>query len=376
MTGLTNAGRFLISRRAALAGLIAVPPLTALGKDCDNQSVAASLSKIGAGKGITVGAAISVQELNDEDKALFLSEISSVTPETEMKMAAIRPQREDWKFEPADAIVEFAVTNQVGIRGHTLIWNNDQQPAWLNLLSTTDMQAVMDEHIEVTMSRYAGRVKTWDVVNEAVGVVSYDSLTLREGPFLARLGIEYIANSFKRARSVDPGAMLVLNETHTERDDAFGLLYRRGLLALLDLLLDQGAPLDGVGLQGHIQSGVPFNDAAYAEFLNEISKRGLFIELTELDVNDKGFPDDIAARDARVADAYRRFLGIVLANKSVRSISFWQLADRASHYFADASYTEPGVSRRPRPLLFDLRYRPKPAFEAVLEVLKQAPKRS
>jgi len=93
-------------------------------------------------------------------------------------------------------------------------------------------------------------------------------------------------------------------------------------------------------------------------------------------VNDKGFPDDIAARDARVAEAYRRFLGIVLANKSVRSISFRQLADRASHYFANAAYTEPGGSRRPRPLLFDLRYRPKPALEAVLEALKRAPDRS
>jgi len=65
----------------------------------------------------------------------------------EMKMAAIRPQREDWMFDPADAIVEFAVANKVEIRGHTLIWNNDQQPAWLNSLSATDMQAVMDNAV-------------------------------------------------------------------------------------------------------------------------------------------------------------------------------------------------------------------------------------
>ena len=86
-------------------------------------------------------------------------------------------------------------------------------------------------------------------------------LTLREGPFLARLGVDYIANSFKRARSVDPAAKLVLNETHTERDDAFGLVFRNGLLALVDLLLDQGMPLDAVGLQGHIMSDAPFDES-------------------------------------------------------------------------------------------------------------------
>ena len=154
--GFRNASRFAISRRAILGGLMAIPSANALANACDDGPATASLSKAGAPKGITVGAAISVQELNDADKALFLSEIASVTPETEMKMTAIRPRQEDWKFERADAIVEFAVANNVAIRGHTLVWNNDQQPAWLNALSAPDLQAAVDEHIEVTMSRYAG----------------------------------------------------------------------------------------------------------------------------------------------------------------------------------------------------------------------------
>ena len=178
--GLKDAGRLAISRRTALAALLAAPPLNALGKACDDSPAAVSMSETGVSKGLTVGAAISVQELNEEDKALFLNQISRVTPETEMKMTAIRPQRMDWKFERADAIVDFAVANKIGIRGHTLVWNNDQQPAWLNSLSTDEMRAVLDEHIERTMSRYIGRVKIWDVVNEPVGVESYGALTLRE----------------------------------------------------------------------------------------------------------------------------------------------------------------------------------------------------
>ena len=292
-----------------------------------------------------------------------------------MKMAVIRPSRSDWKFERADAIVDFAVKEAMQIRGHTLIWNNDAQPAWLNALSADEMKAVVDEHIERIVSRYAGRVKSWDVVNEPVGTEPFGKLTLRKGPFLARLGVDYIADSFRRARSVDPQARLVLNETHTERDDSFGLQYRKGLLSLLDRLLDQGVPIDGVGLQGHLQPDIPFEPEAFTEFLDEIARRGLFIEITELDVNDKSFPHDIPARDARVAETYARFLGAVFANRAVRSISFWQLGDRASYYYFNAIYSEPSASRRPRPLLFDLRLLPKPALDAVIEALQRAPKR-
>jgi endo-1,4-beta-xylanase len=357
-----------------LAGLFAaVPTLDARAAvTCDDPVPPQSLKRIATKNGLTVGSAITVEQLNDDDMAFLVRQVSSLTPENAMKMTALRPSRTEWKFERADAIVDFALRKAMQIRGHTLIWNNDQQPDWINSLSTNEMKGVAEEHIEQTMSRYLGRVKTWDVVNEPVGSVAYGDLTLREGPFLARLGVDYIANSFRRARSVDPTAKLVLNETHTERDDSFGHLYRKGLLSLLDHLLDQGVPLDGVGLQGHIQSDVPFDPEAYAAFLDEIAHRGLFIEITELDVNDKSFPDDILARDLKVAEAYKRFLNVALANKAVRSISFWQLGDRASFYYFNAVYSQPSASRRPRPLLFDLSMRPKPAFNAVIEALQQA----
>lgn len=366
-----------INRRNALAAFAVAPfiPTRALAA-CEESAALPSLKKAAAEKALIVGSAISVLQLNDDDKALFASQVSSVTPENPMKMTVIRPSRTDWKFERPDAIVDFAVENAMQIRGHTLIWNNDKQPDWLNPLSKDEMQAVVDEHIEKVMSRYTGRVKIWDVINEPVGTQPFGKFSLRKGPFLERLGVDYIANSFRRARSVDPHAKLVLNETHTERDDSFGLGYRKALLTLLDHLLDQGVPIDGVGLQGHIQSGVPFRPDAFGVFLEEIARRGLFIEITELDVNDDKFPDDVTARDLKVAEAYRRLLDVVLANEAVKSISFWQLGDRNSYYYYRASYSDPSAARRPRPLLFDHRSRPKPAFNAVIEALQRAPARA
>jgi endo-1,4-beta-xylanase len=149
-------------------------------------------------------------------------------------------------------------------------------------------------------------------------------------------------------------------------------MYRRSLLALIDMLLGQGVPVDGIGLQGHLPTDAPFDPDAFGRFLEEIAKRGLFIEITELDVNDNALPDDIDLRDRHVAEIYARFLDVVLANNAVRSITFWQLCDRASFYYSNAVYIEPSASRRPRPLLFDLRLRPKPAFTAVIEALKRA----
>ena len=334
-----------------------------------------ALRELAGPKDLVIGSAMSLYELNADDRRLFSRELAGITPENALKMGSIRPTQDVWRFEEADALLDFAEEAKVRVRGHTLIWNNDLQPAWIQALSEAEIRAVMQEHIELTMSRYEGRVKIWDVVNEPIGTEEHGPYSLRDGPFLARLGPDYIAESFRMARKVAPDAKLVLNETHTERDDRFGLDYRRNLLFLIDRLQEAGVPIDGVGLQGHLQSAVRFDLDAYGQFLTEISNRKLFIELTEIDVNDEDFSDDENSRDKQVADFYRRYLDCVLANRAVKSVTFWQLGDKASWYFERSVREEPKSKRRPRPLLFDLRMRPKPALFAVIDALRAMPQR-
>jgi endo-1,4-beta-xylanase len=334
-----------------------------------------NLRQLGADKRLAIGSAFSTNELNPDDESLFRHELSRITPENELKMTAIRPTRETFDFARADAIADFARRGGLEMRGHALIWNNDRQPSWLATLSEAEMRSAIEEHIERTMGRYEGRIGVWDVINEPVGSVAFGPYMLRDGPFVQRLGPDYIAFAFRVARAVAPAAKLVLNETHTERDDRFGRDYRRRLLHVIGRLQDAGVPLDGIGLQGHLRPDKPFDPDGFGAFLDEIARRKLFIEITELDVNDACFPDDIASRDQAVAATYRRFLRTALANPAVRSLSFWQLGDGASWYFAQSVDESPSGQRRPRPLLYDADMRPKLAFDAVADELRRMPER-
>jgi len=366
----------MILTRREFLGCTSLAILTAALDGARAENGDPALRQLGGEKGLVIGSAFSTTELNPGDERLFGREVARITPENELKMTAIRPTRETFDFTRADAIADFAGRGGLEMRGHTLIWNNDRQPEWLSTLSEAEMRSTLEEHIERTVAHYHGRIEVWDVINEPVGAVAFGPYMLRDGPFVQRLGADYIALAFRTARAVAPAARLVLNETHTERDDRFGRDYRRRLLYVIDRLQDAGVPLDGIGLQGHLQPDKPFDLDGFGAFLDEIARRKLFIEITELDVNDASFPDDVAARDRAVAETYRRFLRTALANPAVKSLSFWQLGDGASWYFAQSVDDNPSSQRRPRPLLYDGNMRPKAAFDAVADELRRMPPRT
>jgi endo-1,4-beta-xylanase len=140
--------------------------------------------------------------------------------------------------------------------------------------------------------------------------------------------------------------------------------------------LDAGVPLDGIGLEGHIQPDVKFVPERYAEFLRAISDRGLEIQITELDVNDHSFPDNIELRDNMVAEVYYRFLSTVLANPNVKVVVTWQMTDRTAYYYNESLHMFPDAERRPRPLLFGLAFNRKPSYYAIAEAFKTMPARA
>ena len=118
--------------------------------------------------------------------------------------------------------------------------------------------------------------------------------------------------AFERVATVDRKTKLVLNEAQTERDDDVGLAVRRGLLQLVDELKHAGVPLHAVGLQRHLQPRYPHDPGRFTEFLHALAERGVDIYMTEFDVRDDTFPDDIAARDAMIAETAEKFLNNVL----------------------------------------------------------------
>ncbi|MGL4398129.1 MAG: endo-1,4-beta-xylanase [Hyphomicrobium sp.] len=382
---LSGDGLNRLSRRTALKGAgAAALVLTTAATTPASQSLAASkaeamsLAALAAEKGLLFGASFSVAELDQPDGArygaLYQRHARVLTSELEFKMHTLSPTAEQMDFGPADRLMAFARDNVMKVRGHTLIWN-DYLPDWAKTLSPRDAEKLIETHLTKVLDRYRGQVFEWDVVNEPIG--PWDRLpgNLRGGLFLTALGERYIDRSFELAARLDPGARLFLNEAQTETADDNGRVFRESFLALVRRLRDRNVPLTGVGLQCHLNSGAPYDVDAFAKYLEQFAALGLEISITELDCNDKAFPPLIATRDRRVADLYRRFLDAALSVKAVKTLTTWQLMDEKNWiWYADVE-KNPSARRRPRPLLFDSDYQPKPAFYAVADALKAMPSR-
>lgn len=367
MDGEQDSRRPGLSRRAALAGMVAA----AAGAPAAAQTSGEGLAAIAARAGILFGA--SVARDIDEDAAyrqLYREETRQITTDWALKFDALRPDGERIRFEHADRLRGFAEDNGLAFRGHTLIWN-ENAPDWVRKKSTAELGRLFDSHIEDVAGRYAGQVAIWDVVNEPFWPDHGKPGGYRDGPWLQALGKGYVAAAFRRVASIDGKARLALNEAHTEHGDRLAAMIRPLLLRQIDELLDAGVPLHAVGLQGHLDSRLPADDKRFADFLREIARRKIEIHITELDVNDRRYPDAVAERDRQVAARYASFLKEVLAVPEVRVVTCWQLSDRYSWY------ADPDVRRKlldgraARPLPFDDRMRRKPVWQAMARAFSE-----
>ncbi len=354
-----------------MTAALAVPPHTAVAED-------RSLGALAAAKGLLFGASFSTAELDTAYGAdyakIYQRDARVLTSELELKLGILRPSADTIDFAPADRLFDFAAKSKLAVRGHTLIWN-DGNPDWIKRLGPGEAEHLLEAHIETVMDRYRGRVVQWDVVNEPIG--PWDKLpgNLRGGVFYAALGEDYIARSFKVARTVEPTARLFLNEAQTESDDENGQTFRDSFLALIKRLKEQDTPIDGIGLQCHIDSKRPYDFSRFAAFAEEIAALGYEIAITELDVNDRALPTDVKRRDAATADLYAKFLAAVLPITAVKTLTLWQMADHTSWLYYDDVRERPGSNRRPRPLVYDDKFRRKPAWDAVASAFEKMPAR-
>ncbi len=382
--GMTRPAPCEIDRRRLLAGAASLLAAVALPAERTAAGVAAvpagglSLGELAAAKGLLFGASFATHELDKpygaSYAATYAREARMVTSELELKLYTMRPKATALDFGPADRLVLFAREHGLALHGHNLIWN-DALPDWIRRLGPDEAAFLMDTHITTVLERYRADIPTWDVVNEPIA--PWDRLpgNLRGGVFYAALGEGYIAESFRVARRVAPQARLFLNEAQTESDDENGAVFRASLLALAKRLKAEGAPVDGIGLECHLDSRRPYDFPRFAAFVEELAAEGFEIAISELDVNDVAFPADPAERDRKVADVYRRFLAAVLPVKAVRRLTLWQIADHTSWMYYDDVRLHPKALRRPRPLPFDERFRRKAAWSAIAEALDAMPPR-
>ncbi len=352
---------------AAIAGAALLPTRASGAKD-ENPSLAA----IAAKNGMLFGAAIGpVIDTDAAYRQLYIEQTKIVTTDIALKMSRVAPGPGPLRFEAADKLLKFCSDHRIALRGHCLIWN-EWVPGWIKALTAQEREKFFDSYIEQVVGRYAGRLQSWDVVNEPFWPDHKAPGGFRLGPWYDTFGTDYVRRAYVRARAADPRTAFVLNEAQAERDDALGLAVRQGLLKLIDDLQHAGVSLQAIGLQAHLQPRYPHDHARFIDFVHQIAARKLDIYLTEFDVRDDTFPDDVQSRDAAVADTTRRFLGDLVTIPAVKMLITWQLADQYSFYRDIYRQKNPGSTRSPRPLPYDEQLQRKPMWYAMADSLAQA----
>jgi len=327
-------------------------------------------------KGLVYGAAGPHGALSSdvEFAAYFAQECAILVPESVLKWEALRPDPNRFDFTAGDRLAAFARNHGLLYRGHTLVWHR-ALPQWFEpTVNSRNAEQLLLDHIATVVGHYAGKMHSWDVVNEAVHPQDGRPDGLRNSPWLQLLGPDYIDIAFRAAAEADPQALLVYNDYGLDYDTREEEARRTAVLKLLERLKSKGTPIQALGIQAHLlRNDKPFfNPAKLSRFLREVASLDLKILITEMDVTDKKLPSDVTRRDRLVAAAYEDYLSVVLQEPAVIAVLTWGLSDRYTWLAQD----KPRADRAPvRPLPLDVQLRRKLAWNAIARAFDKAPKR-
>ncbi len=304
-----------------------------------------------------IGAAVIPADIQGQPAVLLSKHFNSITSGNDMKWDATEPTEGTFTFTQADAEVAFAQTNNMHVRGHTLVWHN-QTPAWVftnasgqPMTGTPDEQALLiqrlQRHIQTVMTHFGSAVPIWDVVNEPIDESQPDGY--RRSPWFNILGPQYIPIALQAARAANPTAKLYINDFNTTIPAK-----RDFLVALVRSLKSQGVPLDGIGHQMHNNLEFP-SPQSVIDAVNLFDTTGVEQAVTEMDVSiySGSFPTPFTSytdipQSRHIQDAYA-YLGYVQALKQVSSkivsVTIWGTSDDKSWL------TSP--TKVDAPLLFD-----------------------
>jgi endo-1,4-beta-xylanase len=332
----------LFSSQAAFAQGVSAPP-----------GHATTLRDGGDRLGIHIGSAVRDDALsNDAQYAQILGQqFSAITPENEMKWASIEATRGVFTYGPADAEVQFAQRHNQLVRGHNLVWDS-QLPNWVTTGNFTNAQLadILHLHIIEEVTHFRGEIWQWDVVNEPLN----EDGTLKASIWEKALGPGYIAQALKWAHQADPRAQLFVNDFNIEFTGAKS----NAMLALAQSLIQQGAPLDGIGFETHLglQFGLPDVQNVFPRFTN----LGLKIDVTEMDV--RMILPATPALLAQQASWYSTVMQACIALHHCVDFTVWEYTDKYS--WIPGFFTGQGSGD-----IFDETFTPKPSYTAVLDAL-------
>jgi len=379
----------LISNGLVITFITILLAISACNEPATNSNVSNenSLKEAYEGK-FLIGMAVNKKQFTETDSLsvkLIKKHCNSIVAENDMKSMYLQPEQGKFNFTIADKFVEFGEANDMFIVGHTLVWHS-QTPKWLfidnqgNDVSRDTLIERMRNHIHTVVGRYKGRVNGWDVVNEAID----DAGGLRNSKFLQIIGPDYIEMAFKFAHEADPEAELYYNDYSMNNANK-----RAEAVKIAQNLLSKHIRIDAIGMQAHY--GLMYDVFEQVEqSIQAYSALGLKINITELDVTVLPVPNQQITADIstnyelkdeynpyteQLPDSIQQELTKYYShlfqifnkyNKHIARVTFWGVTDGQSW-----KNDWPIVGRTNYPLLFDRKFKPKPAFDAIIEISKE-----
>jgi len=323
-----------------------------------------------------IGAAMNTWQINGKDTSsvrIIKQHFNTITAENCMKSMMIHPQEDKFSFELPDQFVEFGLQNDMFVVGHCLVWHS-QAPKWLFVdsegkdVSREVLISRMKTHIQTVVGRYKGKVKGWDVVNEAI----LDNGDWRPTRFYQIIGPEYVKLAFQFAREADPDAELYYNDYSMAMPGR-----REGVVKMVKDLQKDGVRVDGIGMQGHCSMDFPKIEE-FEKSILAFAGLGTQVHITEMDISALPSPKNQqgADVDSRVdykkelnpytnglpfeietahAKRYQEFFDLFMKHQDkIARVTLWGVNDRQSW---KNNFPVPG--RTDYPLLFDRNNQPK-----------------
>ena len=307
-----------------------------------------TLAQLAAAKGRYFGSA--TDGLSEPAALAILgSEFNQLTVGNAMKWDATEPNPGQFSYDRADSFVKFAKDHNQKVRGHTLVWHS-QLPGWVSGVPANELLGVMRNHITNEATHFKGQVIHWDVVNEAFE----ENGTRRQSVFQQKIGDSYIAEAFKTARATDPGAKLYYNDFNIEGVNAKS----DAAYNLVKSLKAQGVPIDGVGMQSHLEVGkIP---STMQQNIERFAALGVDVALTELDIR-MPLPRS-TDKDTQQATDYSTVVKSCVAVSRCVGITLWDFSDKYSWIPS----VVPGSGAA---LPWDEKFAKKPAYAAIAAAL-------
>ncbi len=235
------------------------------------------------GKHFLIGVAVDTRLPAGQDpaaEAIVKEQFNQVVAENCMKGEVNHPEVNRFDFTDGDKLVDWAQKNGKTVIGHCLVWHS-QPPKWMftdangKPVSREVLIGRMYNHIMTVVTHYKGKIKGWDVVNEAFE----DDGSYRKSPYYNIIGPEFIELAFQFAHEADPNVELYYNDYSTSKPGK-----REAICKLVRSLKSKGLRIDAVGMQSH--NGYNYPDyAEYEKSIEAFAAEGVKVMMTELDVN-------------------------------------------------------------------------------------------